>query len=89
MIITIDENTRIETDEHNYMLQHKKKAKRATSPVAWRTDGYYQNMAQCVTDILSEAPRRSSELTSDLNGLIEMMKETERKVLEAINNLEK
>ena len=46
MILKLDSNFRIESDEHNYILM--KKARKGKN--LWRVDGYYKDLGQALVE---------------------------------------
>jgi len=46
MILKLDSNARIESDEHNYVLMKRAR----TGKRLWRPDGYYKDLGQALVE---------------------------------------
>lgn len=75
MIIDLNENYRVETDEFNFILQEKRRARnRATgaNTVSYKNIGYYPNLSSLIKALLNREILLSKVVTfQDLENFLE------------------
>ena len=88
-IIQIDENSKIEVEDNNYILFYKslgkdpKTGKPATAK-NWTVGGYFPTMESLVNDWVINAPAHKSEAIRDLKGLVDCIQDAEKRITKLI-----
>lgn len=80
--IMLSPGARLEIEDNNYILKYKVETKDGSA--RWSVGGYFPTLESALQDYIKNAPARSSKAIHDLSGVIECIKEAEKRITNLI-----